>query len=58
MSLPDYITTIKDFLTEHGFPEQIDAAVILGSGLGGFGDEIQNSDSIPTPIFPPFHNPP
>jgi purine-nucleoside phosphorylase len=54
MSLPDYITTIKDFLTEHGFPEQIDAAVILGSGLGGFGDEIQNSDSIPYSDIPSF----
>lgn len=54
MSLPEYISTIKDFLTEHGFPAQIDAAVILGSGLGGFGDEIENSDSIPYADIPSF----
>ncbi|MDR9417934.1 purine-nucleoside phosphorylase [Gracilimonas sp.] len=47
MSLPDYITDIKKFLTEHGLPNQIDAAVILGSGLGGFGDEIEDSEIIP-----------
>lgn len=54
MSLPDYITDIKDFLTEHGFPEQIDAAVILGSGLGSFGDHIQHADSIPYEDIPSF----
>lgn len=54
MSLPEYISTIKDFLTEHGFPTKIDATVILGSGLGGFGDEIQNSDSIPYSDIPSF----
>lgn len=54
MSLPDYIYTIKDFLTDHGFPEQIEAAVILGSGLGSFGDKIENSDSIPYADIPSF----
>lgn len=54
MSLPEYITTIKNFLIEHGFPGQIDAAVILGSGLGSFGDHIQNADSIPYKDIPDF----
>jgi purine-nucleoside phosphorylase len=54
MSLPDHITSIKVFLTEHGFPEQIDSAVILGSGLGSFGDEIENADSITYGDIPSF----
>ncbi|WP_395068969.1 purine-nucleoside phosphorylase [Gracilimonas sp.] len=41
-------------MTEHGFPEQINAAVILGSGLGSFGNEIENSDSIPYKDIPSF----
>ncbi|SMO96118.1 purine-nucleoside phosphorylase [Gracilimonas mengyeensis] len=54
MSLPEYIPEIKSFLTEHGFPEQVDAAVILGSGLGSFGDHIENSDTIPYEDIPSF----
>lgn len=54
MSLPEYISIIKDFLTEHGLPATIDSAIILGSGLGGFGDEIENSDSIPYSDIPSF----
>lgn len=54
MSLPDYLTSIKDFLIEHGIARQIDAAVILGSGLGSFGDEIQHSDTIPYADIPSF----
>ncbi|MDR9414982.1 MAG: purine-nucleoside phosphorylase [Gracilimonas sp.] len=41
-------------MTDQGFPSQINAAVILGSGLGGFGDEIKNSDSIPYHDIPSF----
>ena len=54
MSLPDYISSIKNFLTENGFPEQIDSAVILGSGLGTFGDHIQNATSIAYENIPDF----
>ncbi|HCT53882.1 MAG TPA: purine-nucleoside phosphorylase, partial [Balneola sp.] len=36
MSLPDHIFQIKDFLVEKGFPDKIEAVVILGSGLGDF----------------------
>lgn len=41
MSLPEHIHTIHSFLVEKGIPETISAAVILGSGLGSFGDEIE-----------------
>jgi purine-nucleoside phosphorylase len=54
MSLSDYIDDIKKFLVEHGFPGKIEAAVILGSGLGGFGDEIERADSIPYADIPSF----
>lgn len=54
MSLPEYIYIIKDFLSEQGFPDKIDAGVILGSGLGSFGDEIQNAKIIPYSSIPSF----
>lgn len=54
MSLPEYIHSIKEFLTEHGFPEKIDAAVILGSGLGTFTDHIQDATSIAYGDIPSF----
>lgn len=54
MSLPDYIHTIKTFLLDQGLPSEIDSAVILGSGLGSFGDEIQNAKTIPYSIIPEF----
>lgn len=54
MSLPEYINTIKAYLLEQGLPESIDTAVILGSGLGSFADEIQNSTIIPYSEIPGF----
>lgn len=42
MSLPDYIQNIRSSLIEQGAPDTIDAAIILGSGLGGFGNEIHD----------------
>lgn len=54
MSLPDHITDIKDFLTAKGLPEQIDAAVILGSGLGSFGNHIHDPITIPYSEIPSF----
>lgn len=54
MSLPDYIHNIKSFLEEKGFPLKIDAAVILGSGLGTFGDHIENATTIPYASIPDF----
>ncbi len=54
MSLPKYIHTIKAFLLDEGLPDKIDAAVILGSGLGSFGDEIENPEIIPYSSIPHF----
>lgn len=54
MSLSEHIITIKNFLLTQGFPESIDAAVILGSGLGSFGDEIENPTTIPYSSIPEF----
>lgn len=46
MSLPDFTNEIFSFLDEQDFPNDIKAAVILGSGLGGFADQIQNPSTI------------
>ncbi|MTI89487.1 MAG: purine-nucleoside phosphorylase [Balneolaceae bacterium] len=54
MSLPDYISEIKSYLVTAGFDEQINSAVILGSGLGSFGEHIQNAITIPYGHIPSF----
>ncbi|MFV1884674.1 MAG: purine-nucleoside phosphorylase [Balneola sp.] len=54
MSLPDHIHTIHKFLVKKGIPETIHTAVILGSGLGSFGDEIQNPTVISYSEIPEF----
>ena len=54
MSLPNSITEIKNFLIMQGLTPTIDSAVILGSGLGDFGDEIENSITIPYDQIPNF----
>jgi len=55
MILPDSIYSIKKHLANNGFPETIEAAVILGSGLGDFSSVIENATSIlygDIPYFP------
>lgn len=47
MSLPDFTADIVDFLKYQNIPEDIESAVILGSGLGGFADHIENSVAFP-----------
>ncbi|MEQ9310876.1 MAG: purine-nucleoside phosphorylase [Balneolaceae bacterium] len=54
MSLPEHINTIKTFLLTQRFPVSIDAAVILGSGLGSFGNEIEQPIIIPYSSIPEF----
>lgn len=54
MNLPEHITDIQDHLTEAGLPTQVDAAVILGSGLGSFGDYIEDPTVIPYEDIPSF----
>lgn len=47
MSLPDYIHQITDYLEARDLPSDIEAAVILGSGLGGFTEQIDDTLGIP-----------
>lgn len=54
MALPEYILEIKDFLLDQGFPETLDATVILGSGLGDFGSQIEEAITIPYEDIPNF----
>ena len=52
MSLPEYIHNIRSYLIKQGAPDSVDAAIILGSGLGGFGSEIKKPLSIPYSEIP------
>ncbi|MFO7798844.1 purine-nucleoside phosphorylase [Rhodohalobacter sp.] len=52
--LPEYIEEIKTHLIENDFPEEIEAAVILGSGLGDFSTKIDEPFSIPYNQIPNF----
>lgn len=52
--LPDSITEIKNYLVDHEFPNEIEALVILGSGLGGFSTAIDEPFSIPYSQIPNF----
>lgn len=55
MSLPENISRIKAYLQhELAFPSSVDAAVILGSGLGDFSSAIQNATTIPYSDIPDF----
>ncbi|TYP94758.1 purine-nucleoside phosphorylase [Fodinibius salinus] len=47
MKLPDFTDQIADYLQQQEIPDAIEAAIILGSGLGGFADEIKNPQAIP-----------
>jgi len=46
MSLPEFTDDIITFLQKQDISSDIEAAVILGSGLGGFADEIDASTTI------------
>lgn len=48
------IIAIKEFLRAHGCPADIEAAVILGSGLGGFTRAISIDKEIPYQQIPHF----
>lgn len=47
MALPDFTDEIVGFLNGQGIPADIEAAVILGSGLGGFTDQLEDSLTLP-----------
>lgn len=46
MSLPAFTTSILKYLDQQAIPQNIEAAVILGSGLGGFASHIQKPTAI------------
>lgn len=52
MPLPDFIETSVEYLRAQNIPDQIEAAVILGSGLGSFGKQLEDSTSIPYSAIP------
>ncbi len=54
MSLPDYLDEIKKFLSGKGIPQEPEAFVILGSGLGSFSQEILNATILPYNSIPHF----
>ena len=54
MTLPEYLSQTTSFLLEHGLPEEPEAAVILGSGLGGFAETISHSTRISYGDIPHF----
>lgn len=54
MTIPDSIFAIKTFLLDKDFPETVEAAIILGSGLGDFSSTIDNPISISYGDIPAF----
>lgn len=48
------IVETKTYLTENGFPNKVEAVVILGSGLGGFTASVKNPVEIPYHKIPNF----
>ena len=54
MSLPEFIHETASYLKEQGIPEKLEAAVILGSGLGSFSRQIDNPSPIPYSLIPHF----
>lgn len=54
MDLPEKIYRIKSFLIDNEFPDEVEAAVILGSGLGDFSTTIDEPFSIPYNQIPGF----
>lgn len=57
MSVPDFAESIVRYLRTTDFPASIEAAVILGSGLGGFADHIGQPLVIPYSDIPGMPQP-
>ncbi|MEX0608517.1 MAG: purine-nucleoside phosphorylase [Balneolaceae bacterium] len=57
LTLPDSVSEIHTFLVDQGVSPSIDSAIILGSGLGGFGERIENAKTIPYSRIPFFPKP-
>lgn len=56
MSLPDFTDGIIAFLNQQDIPSDIEAAIILGSGLGSFSHQIKNQQAIPYSKIPGMPN--
>lgn len=54
MSDIDYLRSAKKYLVDQGFSQNVEAVVILGSGLGSFTDHILNPISVPYASIPNF----
>jgi len=54
MSKHEIIPKTVQYLKKQGIPDTVEAAVILGSGLGKFGKQIQNAIRIPYGNIPDF----
>lgn len=52
MILPAFTDSILKYIHRQPIPKAIEAAVILGSGLGGFSDHIENPTTIPYSEIP------
>ncbi|MGD8748215.1 MAG: purine-nucleoside phosphorylase [Balneolaceae bacterium] len=52
MSVPEFTNQITRYLSEQELPSDLGAAVILGSGLGSFTDQIINAKVIPYSDIP------
>lgn len=52
MKLPEFTNVIFDHLQSLDLPVQVEAAIILGSGLGGFTGSIQDSFTVPYSEIP------
>lgn len=56
MSLPDFTDGIIAFLDQQDIPSDIEAAIILGSGLGSFSNQINKRRAIPYGNIPGMPN--
>lgn len=54
MSITAATDQIHKYLTQHGFPDQVNSVVILGSGLGDFTTALDEPESIPYSHIPGF----
>lgn len=54
MTRSDQLAEAKEFLTKNGFANKVEAAVILGSGLGGFKSFLKNPTEISYQNIPGF----
>lgn len=52
MNLPAFTEPILQYLDKQAIPQKLEAAVILGSGLGGFSNQIENPFTIPYSEIP------